>query len=63
MDIGKTLTWDVNLKAGETKEFAYEYIAPQDGEKLYNLGKAKVNENGKVVFEEDKKWTLISQSK
>lgn len=59
---GKTLTWDIELKKDEVKELIYEYNAPQSEVRTYDLGKAKVTENGKVIYEEDKTWTLILQN-
>jgi len=37
-----TLTWDVNMKAGETKEFSYEYTAPKVSPDFIRLGPAKI---------------------
>jgi len=34
----KKISWQVDLKAGETKEFAYEYIAPKVSPEFYKLG-------------------------
>jgi hypothetical protein len=36
---GNKISWQVNLKAGETKEFIYEYLAPTTSPSLYYFGK------------------------
>lgn len=46
-DSGKTITWQVNLKAGETKELIYEYSTPKDVPAVYKLGS-------------DSEWQIIS---
>ena len=35
---GTNLVWDVNLKAGETRTFSYEYQAPKKSPGFYRLG-------------------------
>jgi len=37
-DGGKTITWQADLKAGENKEFAYEFTAPQVSPAVYKFG-------------------------
>jgi hypothetical protein len=55
----KTITWNVNLKTGETKEFIYEFQAPKVAPKFYDLGKAILLENNNKIFEESKLWEII----
>jgi len=53
----RTIAWDLDMKAGETKEFLYEFNAPDTGTlSIVNLGKAKLIENGKKIFEELNFW-------
>ena len=37
-DKGKVITWQVDIKAGETKELIYEYSAPKTGPAIYKIG-------------------------
>lgn len=56
----KTITWEVDLKEGETKELIYEYQAPKNSPDFYELGKAQVFENEKKMFEEIRTWQIAS---
>lgn len=55
----KTITWNVDLKAGETKEFIYEFQAPKVSPKFYNMGKASLFENNNTVLKESRSWEII----
>jgi len=55
----RTITWNVDLKAGEAKELIYEYQAPKVSPMFFNLGKASLVENGKKVFEDSHLWKII----
>jgi hypothetical protein len=60
----KTLTWEVELKAGEIKEFLYEFKAPATKDlPINNLGKAYITVNGKKVFEELNFWQMVLTTK
>lgn len=58
----KTITWEVDLKAGETKEYVYEYQKPATKEttntNFFTFGKAAMIENGQKVFEEGSFWQI-----
>lgn len=56
----KNITWETEMKAGETKEFAYEYKASTIGviPKLSQMGKALILENGNNLFEEGSFWQI-----
>lgn len=53
----KTLTWYEELKAGQTKEFTYEFDAPDISPFLYLLGPATIDD-----FAELKKWQIASDA-
>lgn len=55
----KTITWDVDIKAGETKELIYEFQSPTNGIGYFSLGKAKILENENEVFEENRVWDIV----
>lgn len=46
-DGNKKITWKLDLKAGETVEFAYEFIAPKTSPLIYTLG-------------ENSEWQVVS---
>ena len=48
----KTITWDLDLKAGESKEFIYEYQPPKTSPEFYTLGAVKIIQENKKIFEE-----------
>ncbi|MBW6441642.1 DUF4139 domain-containing protein [Patescibacteria group bacterium] len=60
-DLGK-LVWEVDLKAGETKELIYDYRIPEAENQVYSLGKLVISETGNptsIVFEEESFWDLV----
>jgi hypothetical protein len=52
---GLNLVWDVDIKAGETKTFPYEYQTPQIDPKLYKLGPINVNNQNTDNF-----WQIVT---
>ena len=59
----KTVTWDVDIKAGEAEEFIYEYQAPSVSPGLFNFGKASLLQNKNKVFEDANLWKIITGGK
>ena len=58
-----TISWEVDLKAGESKEVIYEYAPPKISPNFYILGKARLTaQNGAKVFEEFRFWQLASDA-
>lgn len=56
------VTWDVELKAGESKEFAYEYDAPDKSPGFIHIGKAKLLTNtNKQTYTESRHWLVASE--
>ncbi len=55
---GQTITWDVEIKEGETKEYTYEYSVPNDIEDNFTLGNVKLVSKEKVYFEETRPWII-----
>lgn len=56
----KRLVWEVDLKAGETQTFSYEYDAPDISPYLYLLGPAEVRADTGQPFRELRQWKLAS---
>lgn len=57
---GQTVTWEIDIKAQETKEFTYEYTTPSDKSYNFSLGPAKLVSNGETYFEEKRQWQIVS---
>lgn len=47
------ITWDLNLKAGQTYYFGYRYDAPDDSPQLYTLGPTSIG-----TWEESRSWSI-----
>lgn len=61
----KRIVWDVELKAGDTQTFSYEYDAPDVSPYLYLLGPAEVRDIesiGGAPFVEGRAWKLASDA-
>ncbi len=58
----KRLTWTVDLTAGETQTFSYEYDAPDVSPYLYLLGPAEVRSGSGLPFVEARQWKLASDA-
>lgn len=56
------LTWDVDLKAGETKRFVYEYDAPDVSPDFIRLQKATLVKEGKANYRESNQWQIASDA-
>ena len=56
---GGKISWDISLKAGETKEFIYEYKISDTDIKTLSVGKASLYQNNVQVFEENSTWNLL----
>ena len=57
---GQTISWEVELKKGESEEFVYEYQIPAENSKQYVIGTANLASDGKIVYEENYPWQIIS---
>lgn len=55
----QTLTWNIELETGESKDVIYEYRAPKTESTIYHLGKAMLV-NEQISFEESRLWKIIS---
>lgn len=53
------ITWEVNLKAGETKEIVYDYIMPQAEGNTRDFGPAAIYSGSRKVFEEKNSWQIV----
>lgn len=53
------ITWNVDLKAGETKELSYAYIVPAGGVQTISFGPAQALTEGQKAFEETSSWQVI----
>ncbi len=58
----KNLVWKVNLAAGERKQVAYEYDAPDLSPYMYLLGPAKVQDGSGIPFQEPRQWKIASDA-
>lgn len=59
----QVLTWDVELKAGEPKEFSYEYDAPDASPAFIRLGQATLFSSGNTqVYQESHGWQIASDA-
>jgi murein DD-endopeptidase MepM/ murein hydrolase activator NlpD len=55
----KVLTWDVNVKKGDTFALGYRFKAPGKSPDFYTLGPARFfNEDQEAVFQEIRPWQL-----
>ena len=52
------VTWEVELKKGESKEYTYEYTIPSDVDNNLRLGNLKLVSKEKVYFEETRPWII-----
>ncbi len=55
---GQSLTWEIDIKAGETMELAYEYLVPGDNDANFTLGTAKLISERITHFEEMRPWNI-----
>lgn len=54
-----TISWEVELKAGESKELIYEYAAPEKSPEFYTFGPLDIKlESGKIIFRDSTAWQL-----
>ena len=58
----KRLVWNVELQAGETQVFRYEYDAPDVSPYVYLLGPAEIRIGGQTAFIESRTWKLASDA-
>jgi fibronectin-binding autotransporter adhesin len=58
----KHLVWEVDLEAGQTQTFTYEYDAPDISPYLYLLGPAEVRAETGMPFRELRQWKLASDA-
>lgn len=54
----QTVTWEVDIKKGETKEFTYEYSVSSDMANNFELGPAKLVSDEKTRFKETRPWNI-----
>jgi len=55
-----TVTWEVDLQAGETQEFTYEYQAPKISPDFFTLGPIEITKNEQGVYKEIREWQIAS---
>lgn len=55
----KSITWNVDLKAGETKDFIYEFQSPKVTPIFYSMGKAALIQNNQIIFKEKLPWDIV----
>lgn len=55
----QTITWKVDLQAGETKEFTYEYTVSGSSPGSLSLGPAQLVSDSQTMYEESRHWQLI----
>jgi len=55
---GQTVTWEIDIKEGETKEFTYEYKIPNDTSDNFPLGPSKLVSKEETYFEEIRPWNI-----
>jgi len=58
----KRLVWDMEISAGETKVFAYEYDAPDISPYIYLLGPAEIRVGDEMRLKETRTWKLASDA-
>jgi len=58
----KRIVWDVDLTAGETQTYSYEYDAPDISPYLYLLGPSEVRAESGLPFVEARQWKLASDA-
>lgn len=58
----KRLTWKVDMVAGETQTFRYEYDSPDISPYLYLLGPAEVRAGDGLPFTESRQWKIASDA-
>ncbi|KXK07713.1 MAG: Murein DD-endopeptidase MepM [Microgenomates bacterium OLB22] len=54
----KEISWDVDIKKGETVRLGYQFVSPPDSPRLYLLGGARFNADGKNIFQEERQWQV-----
>lgn len=58
----KVISWQVNLKKGESTTLGYDYQAPRVSPEFYVLGPMQFYQKGsnRVVFQEQRQWQIAS---
>lgn len=54
----KEISWDVDVKKGETVRLGYQFVSPPDSPRLYLLGKARFSSDEKDIFQEERQWQV-----
>ncbi|MFC1700185.1 hypothetical protein ACFLZ4_00900 [Patescibacteria group bacterium] len=54
----KKITWNVELKAGETKELIYEYRPSEEISEVFKFGPIEILSNRKSIFKENAFWEV-----
>ena len=53
------IVWEVDIKAGETKELTYDYTAPKTDGNPYDFGPITIFSGVQKVFEEKDSWQIV----
>ena len=62
-DSSQILSWNVSLKANQTTQLEYSYLAPQVSPERYLLGPLTFNEtNNLKIFTEPRQWQIASDN-
>lgn len=57
------LSWDVDIKAGETREIVYDYQITEAKHQTYDFGPVAVLSGGRKVFEDGASWQVLESKK
>jgi hypothetical protein len=58
----KTFAWTLSAKKGETKMIGYQFKSTSISPYFYLLGPLTFKENGKIIFEETRKWQIANDT-
>jgi hypothetical protein len=61
-DSFKYITWDVDIKAGETVVLGYDFKAPPVSPAFYLFGPAKMISDGNTITEEIRQWQIAGDA-
>lgn len=58
----RTLTWDVNLKAGQKTTLGYRIDAPDISPEFYLLGPLKMSDSNGAIWQETRSWQIAGDA-